>query len=76
MIPVTCHLSPVTVFSRDQLGDDDIVMISDSNIFLSRNKFINVLQSGHKVWMFLSEMIFYSQLPWSQVVAMTVRQWR
>ena len=62
--------------SRNQLADDDIVLVADSNIFLSRNTLINVLQSGHKVWMFLSEMIFYSQLPWSQVMAMRVRQWR
>lgn len=62
--------------SRNHLADDDIVLVADSNIFLSRNTLINVLQSDHKVWMFLSEMIFYSQLPWSQVMAMRVGQWR
>ena len=50
--------------------------MADSNIFLSQPFYINALQSGHKVWLFLSEMMFYNMLPWNQVIAMTARQWK
>ena len=58
------------------MEDDDIIVVSDSNVFLSRPRYINVLQSGHQAWMFLSEVIFYLNQPWNQVMALTINNWR
>ena len=58
------------------MEDDDIIVVSDSNVFLSRPHYTNVLQSGPQAWMFLSEVIFYLNQPWNQVMALTVNTWR
>ena len=58
------------------MEDDDIILVSDSNVFLSLPRYINVLQSGHQAWMFLSELIFYMNRPWNQVMALTLKSWR
>ena len=58
------------------MDDEDIILVSDSNVFLSQPQYINVLQSGHQAWMFLSEMIFYNNQPWNQLMALTVKTWR
>lgn len=62
--------------ARDGMEDDDIILVSDSNVFLSLPRYINVLQSGHQAWMFLSELIFYMNRPWNQVMALTLKSWR
>ena len=55
-------LAPVLVLShpdiRDKPGEADILLVAPSDLFLSRAEAINVLQSGHSVWMFLSEGLF------------------
>ena len=61
---------------RDGMDDDDIIVVADSNVFLSLPRYINVLQSGHQAWMFLSEVIFYLNQPWNQVMALTLNNWR
>ena len=58
------------------MADDAIIVVADANVFLSQPRYINVLQSGHQAWMFLSELIFYLQQPWNQVMALTLKTWR
>ena len=58
------------------MADDAIIVVADANVFLSQPRYINVLQSGHQAWMFLSELIFYLQQPWNQVMALTLNTWR
>ena len=70
------RLSRFLLYSQYQVEEDDIILVSDSNVFLSRPHYINVLQSGHQAWMFLSELIFYLNRPWNQIMALTVNTWR
>ena len=58
------------------MAEDDIIITADSNVFLSQPHYINVVQSGHQAWMFLSEVIFYISQPWNQLMALTVKTWR
>ena len=74
--PLRERLSRFLVYSQVQLEEDDIILVADSNVFLSRPHYINVLQSGHQAWMFLSELIFYLNQPWNQIMALRVNTWR
>ena len=60
----------------DRLDDNDIIMISDIDIFLSLPSYLNVLQSPHKAWLFLTEIMLYGYLPWESLAAATVSNWR
>ena len=73
-------LSRILVFTDPSLADkingDDILLVSPDDFFLSRGQVINVLQSDHKIWMFLSEGLFNSGDRWSLPMAATVDTWR
>ena len=73
-------LSRILVFTDPSLADkingDDILLVSPDDFFLSRGQVINVLQSDHKIWMFLSEGLFNSGDRWSLPMAATVNTWR
>ena len=60
----------------DKIDGDDILLVSPDDFFLSRGQAINVLQSDHKIWMFLSEGLFNSGDRWSLPMAATVDTWR
>ena len=60
----------------DKIDGDDILLVSPNDFFLSREQAINVLQSDHKIWMFLSEGLFNSGDRWSLPMAATVDTWR
>ena len=61
---------------KDKIREDDIIVITDNDLFLSKSYYANVLQSEHKAWMFLSETMFYGHEAWSNPIAMTVATWR
>ena len=61
---------------KDKIKEDDIIVITDNDLFISKGNYANVLQSDHKAWMFLSESIFYGHDPWIHPMAMTVATWR
>ena len=61
---------------KDKIKEDDIIVITDNDLFISKGHSANVLQSDHKAWMFLSESIFYGHEPWTHPMAMTVATWR
>ena len=73
-------LSRVLVLSdpslSENIDDDDILLVTTDHVFLSRGQVINVLQSDHKVWMFLSEGVFLSGDRWTLPMAATVTTWR
>ena len=73
-------LSRILVFTDTSLANkingDDILLVSPDDFFLSREQAINVLQSDHKIWMFLSEGLFNSGDRWSLPMAATVDTWR
>ena len=73
-------LSRILVFTdpslANKINDDDILLVSPDDFFLSRGQVINVLQSDHKIWMFLSEGLFNSGDRWSLPMAATVDTWR
>ena len=60
----------------NKIDGDDILLVSPDDFFLSRGQVINVLQSDHKIWMFLSEGLFNSGDRWSLPMAATVDTWR
>ena len=59
-----------------RLSDEDIILISDPDIFLSIPSYLNVLQSSHQAWLFFSEIMFYGYLPWESLIALTTANWR
>ena len=52
------------------------MLVTDTDLLVSRPRYTNVLQSPHSAWMFLSEAIFYGGGPWTHPVALTVASWR
>ena len=59
-----------------RLSEDDIILISDPDIFISIPSYLNVLQSSHQAWLFFSEIMFYGYLPWETLIAATTANWR
>ena len=59
------------------LQDTDIIITADINAFLSKPHIVNVLQSRHSAWMFITEAVFYGAQPWpTSFVALTVQNWK
>jgi len=62
---------------KEQMHDKTIVVISNVGAFLSKGEIMNVLQSGHKTWMFNAEAVFYGHQPFpTNFIAMTVDKWK
>jgi len=62
---------------NEYLQQDSIVVLTNIGSFLSKGEILNVLQSGHKTWMYNAEAVFYGGQPFpTSFIAMTVENWK
>ena len=59
------------------LKEEDIVILSSVNSFISKPHFLNVFKSSHSAWMFVTEAVFYGGKSWpTNFIGMTVANWK
>jgi hypothetical protein len=64
-------------YITEEIGEDDLMMISESDVFIASEKILEPLYSSHRVWLYWAEpMTYFDQSFPMSFTTMAKRDWR